>query len=461
MSIKLIKDVAEEVHAIGGTLYITGGHVRDNCPNNPKDIDAEVHNVTPEQLVAILSSVGEVDFIGKSFGTYMVKGYDVDFALPRKESRFGPGHKDFDVTVVPDLGVEEAARRRDFTVNATYMNPLTAEILDPFNGIEDMDKRILRVVDPKTFVEDPLRVLRGAQFCARYGLTADKQTIRLCRRIKDEYSSIPKERVFEELKKLLLKGKYPSLGIQFLRDTRWLENWPELDSLWGVPQDPKHHPEGHVGKHVLEVIDRAVGIKKYYLDRLFDLGGTKEELIYMLAALLHDVGKYTHTYYRTEPKHLTHWKKKRPNDSRIVSYGHDSAGEEVARQFLERITEDTDILRDVPKLVKYHMKPLLMNGASDKAFRRLAKQGCDMRAVAYLSWADKGQRPTDWFDAIERLTLHGPKENCVSGHKLIGMGLIPGPKVGEIIRQCEDIFIKTGITDQDVLIERVMGKKRR
>jgi tRNA nucleotidyltransferase (CCA-adding enzyme) len=447
---QIILDALEEE---GGEVYSVGGCTRDLfLHETPKDIDLEIHNLTAEQLVAVLSQFGNVSLIGKSFGVYQIAGMDIDFSLPRTESKFGPGHKDFDVTVDPYMGVVESARRRDFTINAIYMNEGNGEIIDPFGGEEDIDQRVLRVVDPKTFVEDPLRVLRGAQFCARFGLVAEKETIRLCRRIKNEYNTIPKERVMGELEKLLLKGMYPSLGIQFLRDTEWLEHWPELNNLWGVPQDPGHHPEGDVDKHVLEVIDRAGGISTMLW--------ANDRLVYMLAALLHDVGKYTHTYYRTEPKHLTHWKASRPNNSRIVSYGHDHAGEELALSFLQRVTEETELLERVPRLVKHHMSPLLMQNSRDKGFRKLAKEGAEMEMIGYLSWADKGQRPSWWFDKISKLTLHGPKETAVQGRDVLDRGYPQGPKVGEIIRQCEDIFINRGIEDPKVLLDMVVGKKR-
>lgn len=436
----------------GGRVYTVGGTVRDSLMNcEPKDIDVEVHEISEKDLVKVLSKFGKVDLVGKSYGVYRIQGVDIDFSLPRKESKFGPGHKDYDVTIDPYMGVAVASKRRDFTINAIYQDQGTGKFYDDYNGHQDIEDKILRVVDNDTFIEDPLRVLRGAQFISRFCLTPTKETTRLCKRIKDEYETLPKDRVFGELRKLLM-GQYPSLGIQFLKDCGWLSHWPELDRLWGVPQDPQHHPEGTVDRHILEVVDRAVGIRSMLRP--------SNQLVYMLAALLHDVGKYTHTYYRTEPKRLTNWKKKRPNDSRIVSYGHDSAGEEVARTFLQRVTEEGEILKRVPGLVKFHMKPLLMKDARDKAFRKISKQGCEMEIIGYLSWADKGQRPSYWFDKIDRLVLNGPKETVVQGRDLLDRGYEPGPKMGEIIRQAEDLYVKTGITDVGRLLDIVLGKKK-
>ena len=454
---KRILEIVNTLQKAGGTSYYVGGYCRDlHLGLSPKDIDIEIHGLSYVQVERILSKYGEIDQKGKSFGVYKIKNFDVDFSLPRKESKYGPGHKDFQITFKPLIGIEEALRRRDFTINAIATNIATNETIDPFGGKRDLEDKTLRVVDPKTFVEDPLRVLRGAQFCARFGLKAAEETLTLSKGMRGTYNSLPKERVFGELKKLLTASQSPSIGIQFLKDADWLEYWPELNNLWGIPQDPGNHPEGSVECHILEAVDRAAWLK--------DLVCEEDRLIYMLACLLHDIGKYTHTFYRTEPKKLRHWKEKRPKNSRIVTYGHDSAGIEPAKRFLERITEDKEILCRVPRLVGFHMKPLLSRGWKPKAYRKIAKEGCEMRLIGIISWADKGKKNSDWFHTIEKLTLNGPKETCIGDRDLIDRGYREGEEVGKIIQRCEDIFIKTGITDPEELLRRAkasrMGRHR-
>ena len=451
----MLQKILLDIQAAGGRAYYIGGYVRDSILGVPsKDIDVEVHRLTLEQLEEILSRHGEVDLVGKSFGILILKGLDVDWSLPRTENKVAEGHRGFEVQVRPFMGVREAARRRDFTMNAISQDCITGEIVDPFGGKKDLEQRVLRVVDPATFVEDPLRVLRGAQFCARFGLWPDSQTLSLCRDLRPEASSLSKERVAEELKKLLLKGRTPSLGLEFLRACGWLhELFPELSRLQGVPQDPEHHPEGDVWVHTLQVVDRAAELR--------DQIPAEDRLVFMLAALLHDVGKYRRTFYKTPDGSLVHWTAARPADSRIVSYSHDVAGEEDSSALLRRIFDETVILERVPRLVRFHMSPLLLKTKSGKPFRKLAKQGAEMELLGFLSWADKGKRPDHWFSMIRSLTLTGPRETIVKGRHVLARGYKPGPKIGKIIRQCEDIFLKTGIDDPEELLDRVVGRRKR
>ena len=204
---------------------------------------------------------------------------------------------------------------------------------------------------------------------------------------------------WEELKKILLEDQWPSIGIRKWVESDKTELSLELRQLWGIPQDPQHHPEGSVETHILEVIDRAIPLREGMLE--------KNRLIFMLACLLHDVGKYTNTFYRTEPKKLHKFYPGiiPPKDSRIVAYGHDVGGESLAKRFLQRFTDDEEILRRVPTLVRFHMRPLLSAQAGDKAFIKMASAGCEMYMIGMISWADKGKRSSYWFKIISRLRL--------------------------------------------------------
>ena len=216
-----------------------------------------MHGVQPDDLRAILEQFGEVITIGKSFGVYAVRGYDLDIAIPRKEKNTGRGHRDFEIYTDPFLGVEAAARRRDFTINALMQDVLTGEIVDCFGGQEDLKNGIIRHIDPESFVEDPLRVLRAAQFAARFEFTVADETMDLCRDI--DLSALPAERVTAELKKALCKGRKPSIFFEVLREMDQLDCWfPELVSLIGLEQDPIFHPEGDVWTHVMAALDKAV-----------------------------------------------------------------------------------------------------------------------------------------------------------------------------------------------------------
>ena len=208
--------IAQRAAELGGTVYYVGGFVRDRLRGaKTKDVDIEVHGLYPAQLEAILDELGERVAVGESFGIYKLKGCTLDIAMPRREEKRGSGHRDFDVCVDPFLGTFKAARRRDFTINALMENVLTGEIVDGFGGLRDLREGVLRHVSDESFAEDPLRVLRCAQFAARFGFTVADETAALCGRM--DLSSLAKERVMDELEKALLKAAAPSVFFETLR----------------------------------------------------------------------------------------------------------------------------------------------------------------------------------------------------------------------------------------------------
>lgn len=202
---KLIREIAQAVKEIGGTMYFVGGFVRDRLIGKAsKDIDVEIHGITEAQVVAVLSTFGFVDKIGASFGVYLIKGVDIDFALPRTEIKTGDLHTDFDVTVDPFIGTVGASRRRDFTMNALMEDVLTGELIDHFGGREDISNRVIRLVDEETFKEDALRVLRAVQFSARFGFEIEFHTRNVMADM--DLHHLAKERVYEEIRKGMTKG---------------------------------------------------------------------------------------------------------------------------------------------------------------------------------------------------------------------------------------------------------------
>ena len=231
---ELARAIAEKAAEQGGTVYFVGGCVRDRLLGlENKDIDIEVHGIPAEALEQLLSELGACMKIGKSFGIYGLKGHALDIALPRTERRTGVGHRDFAVTSDPFLGTYEAAKRRDFTMNALMQNVLTGEIIDHFGGRQDLQDGVLRHVDDVTFTEDPLRVLRAAQFAARFQFSVAAETVELCRRI--DLSALSRERVMLEMEKALLRAEKPSLFFGELRTMGQLGHWfPEVQALIGT-----------------------------------------------------------------------------------------------------------------------------------------------------------------------------------------------------------------------------------
>ena len=362
--------LAQAVRDHGGCAYYVGGCVRDGLPTDTDiDLDIEIHGIAPHVLEDILDSLGQRMSMGESFGIYGLKGYGLDIALPRKEHLRGVGHKDFDIISDPFIGTEAAAKRRDFTVNSMMQNVLTGEIVDHSGGRADLAQGILRHVCDESFPEDPLRVLRGAQFAARFGLTPAPETVKLCRSM--DLSHLPKERIEGELKKALLKAERPSLFFAFLRETEQLHLWfPELEALIGVPQHAVYHAEGDVWNHTMMVLDEAAKLRHC----------TKNPYHFMLAALCHDFGKAVSSADK---------------DGIVHAYGHETAGLPLVRSFLQRLTNETKALEYAVNLTELHMKPNVAahNGSSVKSTNKLFDSCTDPMGLVLLALADSAFLP--------------------------------------------------------------------
>ena len=413
--------VAEIIAHEGGRALLVGGCVRDALLQIPaKDIDMEVYGLEADVIERVLTEHFRLDTVGRSFGVFILKGLNMDIALPRRESKTGPRHTDFQVVGDPNMSPKEAASRRDFTINAISCDPLTGEVIDPFNGAKDLDKRKLRHVST-AFSEDPLRVLRGMQFIARFGLSAELETVALCQSLSP--TDLPAERLWEEWKKLILKGEMISKGLEFLRACDWLKHFPELDALVGCEQDPQWHPEGDVWIHTLHCLDA-------YADHR--IGEEWEDLVVGLAVLCHDFGKPDTSYT--------------DRDGHIRSPRHDLKGVPVAKAFLERFTRQKKIFEEVLPLVEEHMRPLALyrEGAGDSAIRRLAARVKRLDRLTRVAHADKHGRPPippDEFPEgawlLERAAALAIQDNAPKpiflGRHLIELGLKPGPHFRNIL----------------------------
>ena len=340
-NIEMAKLIAEKVADFGGAVYFVGGYVRDKLlGRDNKDIDIEVHNISPDQLEKILDSLGTRLEMGKSFGIYGIKGYSLDIALPRTERPIGSGHRDFEVKTDPYIGTFEASKRRDFTINALMENVLTGEIIDHFSGQNDLKEGVIRHIDDNTFRDDALRVLRAAQFAARFNFTIADETIWLCKTI--DLSTLSCERIMLEMKKALIKSDKPSIFFEELRQMNQLSVWfPEVKELIGVPQNKEHHMEEDTWTHTMMVLDEAA--KRRNLVR-YPLG-------FMIAALCHDFGKAICT---------------EETDGIIHAYGHETKGLPLVQTFLERITTETKLIRYVLNMTELHMQPNIMAGARSR-----------------------------------------------------------------------------------------------
>lgn len=451
ISAKVIK-IAKAVAANGGRAMLVGGCVRDEVMGvEPKDWDIEVYCVEPEKLREIIAQFGEVNVVGEAFAVYKLAG-EIDVSIPRRERKTARGHRGFIVEGDPTMTFEEACSRRDFTINAILKDPLTDEIVDPFDGRGDIERKVLRYVSLETFAEDSLRVLRAAQFAARFEFDIDAETIEVCKKI--DVTDLAKERIWAEIEKLLLKAQKPSIGLRWLYDLGVVEQlFPELKALVGVPQEPDWHPEGDVDVHTLMVVDEA--------RNLIDELDHPRQVAVMLGALAHDFGKPPTTEFV---------------DGRIRSRGHDEAGVEPTITFLDKLGVYTldgfDVREQVIQLVRYHLKPgeyyKSKSPVGDGAFRRLARK-VEPDLLYRVAKADSlgrypegdrskmifGSEAQEWFieKARELQVEKKAPEPILMGRHLIELGLTPGPQFKRILDAVYELQLDGNVTTLDHAVE--------
>jgi len=436
---------------------VVGGWVRDQLfdpggAGSDEDFDVELHGLDASTAETLLGHFGRVIHVGRAFGVMRVGKLDADFSLPHRDSLAaagaggtGPGQA-FD----PHLGFTEAARRRDLTINSMAWDPLSGELIDPHGGRRDLDRRVLRATDRARFGDDPLRGLRVAQLLARFDCEPDGELRALCAGL--DLGGVSRERVFEELRKLLLKSARPADGLRFLEEAGLLRFFPELSALVGVPQDPRWHPEGCVWTHTLMVVDEAAGLRQ---------GEARDDLALMLGALCHDLGKPDTTNADGEP---------------LRSPRHEAVGAAITGRFLGGLRAAGELVTRVEALVRHHLAParLVGSGAHAKAYRRLARKlaaaGVDAELLYRLARADHLGRTTEealarscdpverFLAAMRELALNeaGPRD-VVMGRHVVARGVPPGPRVGAVLRRCRAIQDESGSTRVEEILGRALS----
>ena len=483
---KSVLSLCETIRTNGGRAFLVGGWVRDFLRGADNvDYDLEVYGIAPELLRKILDAAGTVNAVGEAFTVYKVRLSDelkvmsdeeeshqdsllithhsslsthdsslltIDVSLPRRESKNGRGHRAFVVTGDPAMSYEEACSRRDFTINAIMYDPLTEEFIDPFNGRADLENKILRVVNPETFIEDSLRVLRAMQFAARFEFEIDPATVELCCSI--DLSDLPAERIWAEVEKWLLNSDKPSIGFWAAIKLGITEKlWPEIHALIGCPQEKEWHPEGDVDIHTAMVIDEA--------RKLIDNLPHPKKLAVMLGALCHDFGKPATTEFE---------------DGRIRSKGHEDAGIKPTEDFLNGLNLQTidgyDVRKQVIALVADHLAPGQFykshesgQKVSDGAFRRLA-QRCEPDLLYRVARADCLGRTGDFKpDAMEwfiakvndlKIPVKAP-EPILMGRHVMELGIKPGPRIGKITKAVFELQLDGKVSTLEEAI--VAGKQ--
>jgi poly(A) polymerase/tRNA nucleotidyltransferase (CCA-adding enzyme) len=436
-----------------GELFRVGGAVRDallGTPSIDKDVDYVVRAVPPEELEAILSRHGRVAFVGKSFGVYKFKtgagDVDIDIAYPRTEVSTGPGHRDFDVRCDWMLPVEADLARRDFTINAIAESVADGRLVDPSGGRRDIEARILRMVFPEAFREDPLRILRGVRFAARFALRIDEDTFAAMKASENLVDTLSAERIQEELTKLLTQCDRPSEGFETMRRTGVLARvLPELDRAHGVAQNEYHTDD--VFWHSVKSCDHA----------------PRENLAVRWAALLHDLGK-------VDRKQVI------PDETgeRIVFYGHETAGARMAARVLERLRYSNEFVDRCSHLVENHMflyQPEWNRSTVRRFIRRVGKENLgDLFALRAADCLSRGL--TSELQNLEALRSRVDTELgesvalrvsdlAVDGDDVKqALGVGEGQVVGEVLRELlERVVDDPSLNTRETLLDIVRRRR--
>jgi len=337
-----LESLTDKIIRESGKIYEVGGPVRDRLlgNNSPKDLDLLVCGIPLSELKSILQKFGEINLVGQAFGVIKFKprGFDsvLDVSLPRKEKSIGTGHRDFEIDFDHTISIEDDLLRRDFTINAMARELPSGNIIDPYGGKTDLENRLLRIVSPTSLIDDPLRILRGVQFAARFNLAVEANTLAEMKKHSAMVESISPERIAEELNKLLEKAEKPSFGFRLMNQIGLLKYiLPELAQAVDIEQPGGYH-RWDVFEHTLHVIDEA-----------------PLKLTIRLAALFHDVGK--------------------PATRQLIEggatfYGHDKLSKKQAGEALKRLRYSNEIIDQVEILVEKHM---FSEKAGDKGIRRL------------------------------------------------------------------------------------------
>ncbi|MBY0540107.1 MAG: hypothetical protein K2P52_01665 [Campylobacterales bacterium] len=452
----ILEDILKDLQKIGATPILVGGSVRDHFLNIPiKDYDIEIFGINSLEIIQnCLQKYGSVKLVGKSFGvlTLRVNEYDFDFALPRTEKKVGNTHQDFEIITNANLSFKEAALRRDFTINAIGYNFSTKEFLDPFDGIKDLKNRTIKHIDDKTFIEDSLRVYRAVGFASRFDFKIEEKTKELCKQMvfKNELEYLPKERIYEEFKKLFLKSSKPSIAFELMRELGVLKYFSELELLINCIQEPEYHPEGDVWIHTMMCLDEMARILKE--EKIED---EYKKLYLFYGILCHDFGKPFCT---------------KVINGKITSFKHENLGIEPTISFLSKLTNEKKFIEIVCSLVKNHLVPfqLYLAESSLKAIKRLSLK-VNIEDLCLVCLADclgrtikdkeKCPKATSWLLAkAKELDIHNePIKPIIQGRDLIKLGFKPSNKFKEILEFAFDLQLDFHL-EKEIIIKKIIER---
>ncbi|MDP3024501.1 MAG: CCA tRNA nucleotidyltransferase [candidate division Zixibacteria bacterium] len=442
-----LKDIIIDEILKQGKIYEVGGVVRDRIISpvlKDQETDYLVCGIPMDELISLLSKFGKVDLVGKSFGVIKFMPFKkfsekeeqktFDIALPRKEYSTGVGHKDFKVEFDHNLKVEDDLYRRDFTINAMAYDLKSKKLIDPLDGKKDIKNRLIRITNSDSFKDDPLRMLRGVQFAARFEFEIEKGTYKSLMENAGLIKTISPERIQEELNKLLTRAKRPSIGFRLMHKTGLLkEILPELEACVGVEQPGGYH-KYDVFEHSLETVDNA-----------------SMDLVIRLASLFHDI-------FKPQARELT------PEGATF--YGHEKKGARVTKHILQRLRYSNEIIAIVTLLVDKHMFAM---GVTDKGLRRLIRkitpehifELLEVRRADIIAQGKGGDRKdVDEFEKwikeeLEREPPFSVKDLKINGDIIMEkFGLSPGPIIGKVLNHLlEKVLDEPEFNQEDLLLK--------
>lgn len=390
---RILTQIAKKIKMQNGSAILVGGSVRDMFLGLPlTDYDIEIYGITQfKDLKKVLSEFGACNEVGKAFSVLKLKtkNLEIDFSFPRRDFKFAKGHKGFKTEADPNLDYTTAASRRDFTINSMGVNLLTKEFLDPFQGKQDLEKKILRHIGP-AFSEDPLRVYRACQFASRFNLKIHPTTIKLCQKINT--AELPKERIFEELTKLLLKSKTPSIGLNYLADLNLLKEFPQLSQLY---------QNKALWKQTLGRVDEIAKLIKPVQENALSL---------MLAAL-------------------------------CINF------DQVAPLFLKQITNNKKLIQTVTHVAQ-KTQLILKNQKkiSDSNLRKIALKGFLDEIILCVKASES---PIEKWLKQKQKSLQLDQAHLtpiLKGEHLLALRIKPGPKMGQILKKAFNMQLEGKIT---------------
>lgn len=462
--------IAKDIKSKGGELLLVWGCVRDMILwLESSDLDIEVYWIGLERLEKVLSRYGEIFSVWKAFWILKVyiNGTYVDFSVPRIDSKVTSWHTGFEVKINDSLSFYEASKRRDFTINSILYSPLSDTLIDPHDGCKDLNNKIIRVTDKERFSDDPLRVYRWVRFAWRFWFEIEPESKILFQRMLPSISELSKERIWDEWRKIFLQSKNIRNSLELLFDLGILsEYYPSVVWLKFIPQDTKWHPEWDVWIHTCMVVEQAQWIAERE-------GFTDEErLILYFSALCHDLWKLTHTQILDEWKITAHW--------------HEEAWVNPTKIFLQNLFFPENTIEKISNLIANHVTPSVWYSdeffrnihITDWAFRKLAKRlfPANMKELSYLCESDTLGRweadlyshttikrtflPWNWIrNRSEGLWINiNPAPNILSWKELIILGIIPWPKIWELIRYANSLHDDLWMT-KDWIIQMIRIEK--